>query len=117
MNIRRTLSIGITVSSLIFLTSCANIERTNVQTKSFEQEEAEIEARMNAKSKVVCIKKNIAEGGTLKAADIEERESYTSSIPIDGLTSKSQAVGRQVKRDMDTDEVVCQHQLIPIKAK
>src|SRR5271156_4813277 len=92
-------------SSLVFLTSCVNAEqlkaeteKVNQQEKNFQETQAQLEAQMSAKDKVVFFKKEISKGATVAAGDVGEREEYVSQTPIDALSSKSQATARKVKR-------------------
>jgi len=118
-NFKRISSVCFSLISLIFLTSCVNpeqlkaeAEKVSQQEKTFQATQAQLETEMNAKDKVVFVKKKITAGGTIAAADVGEREMDVSETPIDALSSKSQAIGRKVKRGFAKDDIVCQHQLV-----
>src|ERR1700722_5245087 len=84
--------IGLAVVVTVLITG-----KLSEQEKTFQVRELELEARMNGKGTVVFIKKNIADGAILKAADLEVREIERGKIPIDALSNERQAIGSKIK--------------------
>jgi len=73
----------------------------------------EIQAKANAKGKVVYANKDIPEGQTIPAEALEEKEIEQNKIPTDALSSATLAAGRVAKYGISSGQIVSQHDLAP----
>lgn len=87
--------------------------KMNESDARFQQREAELRAKMEAKGKVVYATKDIPEGQTIPTEALEEREIEQTKIPQDAITSASLAAGRVAKYGISTGQIVSQHDLAP----
>jgi pilus assembly protein CpaB len=71
-----------------------------------KEQEAALKAKYEQKGKIVYAVKDIPEGATISAADLEEKEELTSRIPPDALASSSLAIGRIAKYGIPTGNIV-----------
>jgi len=71
-----------------------------------KEQEAALKAKYEQKSKIVYAVKDIPEGATISAADLEEKEELTSKVPPDALASSSLAVGRIAKYGIPQGAIV-----------
>jgi flagella basal body P-ring formation protein FlgA len=86
--------------------------KVSEQEKTFQVKQLELEAKMNAKHIVVCVKRRIAEGDMIKPGDIGMRELDETKVPIDALSNTSEAIGKHSKCTLSVNDIVCQHLLI-----
>jgi len=103
------------IIGLAVLVTIAVTGNVSEQEKTFQAKQLELEAAMNAKHKVVCVKRHIAEGGTIKPGDLCVRELI--EVPIDALSNPAEAIGKKVKCALSVDDIVCQHQVFQAPSK
>ena len=85
--------------------------KVSQQEKEFQQKQAELEAKMNQKGRVVYTIKDVPEGQVLPPEALEEREIEESKIPQDAVTSTSEAAGRIAKYGISKGQIVSTHDL------
>lgn len=81
--------------------------------KHFEDQEAALKAKLDAKSKVVYVIKDVPEGQVIASEALEEREVPEGKIPTDGVTAASLVAGRTAKYGLSAGSIVSQHDLAP----
>jgi pilus assembly protein CpaB len=74
-----------------------------------KEQEAALKAKYEQKAKVVMTTKDIAEGATVAADALEEKEVDAGKAPIDAFSSVSMAVGRVAKYGIPAGQVVTSH--------
>ncbi len=80
--------------------------RMGESERAAKEQEAALKAKYEQKSKIVYAVKDIPEGATISAADLEEKEELTSKVPPDALASGSLAVGRIAKYGIPQGAIV-----------
>ncbi len=83
------------------------------QEQELAEKKKDLEAKLQAKGKVVYAVKDISEGQTIPSDALEEKEVEQSKIPMDALTSASLAAGRVAKYGIAQGQIVSQHDLAP----
>jgi hypothetical protein len=73
----------------------------------------EMKRKAALKTKVVYAAHEIAEGATMNANDLEEREMEFSKLPQDAMTSKALCVGRVCKNGTYHGAIISQRDLAP----
>lgn len=77
--------------------------------RAAKEQEAALKAKYEQKAKVVYTTKDIAEGSTISADSLEEKEVDAGKAPIDSFSTVSQAVGRVAKYGIPAGQVVTSH--------
>jgi len=79
--------------------------------KEFGAERTRLEKQINASSDVVYCITAIKEGALIKAENIAQRQLENSKIPQDAINKISQAVGHRAKYDIDSGQLLSQHDI------
>ncbi len=77
--------------------------------KAMKDREAELKKQYEQKAKVVMTTKDIAEGATVAADALEEKEVDAGKAPVDAFSTTSMAVGRIAKYGIPAGQVVTAH--------
>ena len=78
------------------------------ERKTKQQEEA-LKAKYEQKTKVVYTTKDIAEGATVSADVLEEKEVEAGKAPVDAFSTTSMAIGRIAKYGIPAGQLVTAH--------
>ncbi len=105
--------------AIVILSGCGglSVDKIREQETTYQAKQAELEAKMNAKGRIVYATKDIPEGSVVRADALEEREIEQSKIPQDAMTSASLVVGRKVKYEIGAGQIIGQHDLILVHHK
>ncbi len=77
--------------------------------KQMKDQEQALKAKYEQKAKVVYTTKDIAEGATVSADALEEKETDAGKAPVDAFSSTSMAVGRVAKYGIPAGQIVTAH--------
>ena len=106
------------LTAIVALSGCMIItDKVSKQERVFHQKQAELEAKMHQKNKVVYAVKNIPQGTVIAPEALEEREVEIMRTPEDALTSSSLCVGRKAKYPIGAGQIVGQYDLAPQNGK
>ena len=85
----------------------------SVRDKTFNDTITEMERKNNAKTKVVYVIKDIADGQVITSEALEEKEIELTRTPQDAVTSSTIAIGRTVKYGVSMGQILSTHDLAP----
>lgn len=102
------LIIGVAVLVTVTVTSSES-----VRDKAFNDTLKDLERKNNAKTKVVYVIKDIADGQVITSEALEEKEIELTRTPQDAVTNSTIAIGRTVKYGVSTGQILSTHDLAP----
>jgi len=100
--------IGVAVLVTVTVTSSES-----VRDKAFNDTLKDLERKNNAKTKVVYVIKDIADGQVITSEALEEKEIELARTPQDAVTNSTIAIGRTVKYGVSTGQILSTHDLAP----
>ncbi len=81
--------------------------------KAFNEQLQDLERKNSAKTKVVYVIKDIADGQMITSEALEEKEIELTRTPQDAVTSSTIAIGRTVKYGVSMGQILSTHDLAP----
>ena len=100
--------IGVAVLVTVTVTSSES-----VRDKAFNDTLKDLERKNNAKTKVVYVVRDIADGQVITSESLEEKEIELTRTPQDAVTNSTIAIGRTVKYGVSTGQILSTHDLAP----
>jgi flagella basal body P-ring formation protein FlgA len=113
----RSVHAAVCTLAILSLSACSINDRISEQEKTFKAKQAELEAMMNQKGKVVYATQDIPKGVVIETEALEEHEVEERRIPNDAMTSIELCAGRKARYPIGAGQIVGQADLAATKSE